>query len=102
MNNQEQWLSILEYAAQTGNSISTTRRYIKSGKIKSKQVNGKYLILCELREKKPNNEFASYEKQIARQNREIEDLRTLIMLYESNFSSPEALEELLKERLQNV
>lgn len=44
---QGQWLSILEYANYKGKSISTVRRYVKSGKVMKKEENGKYFIFVE-------------------------------------------------------
>lgn len=38
------WLSILEYANYKNKSISTVRRYIKAGRVKFKEENGKYFI----------------------------------------------------------
>lgn len=38
------WLSILEFAAYKGKSISTVRRYIKADRVKHKEDNGKYFI----------------------------------------------------------
>lgn len=38
------WVPILDYATLTKKSISTIRRHIKSGKMGSKKVDGKYFI----------------------------------------------------------
>lgn len=38
------WLSILEYANHKNKSISTVRRYVKAGRVKYKEENGKYFI----------------------------------------------------------
>lgn len=38
------WLSILEYANFKNKSISTVRRYVKAGRVKYKEENGKYYI----------------------------------------------------------
>lgn len=38
------WLSVLEFAAYKKKSISTVRRYIKAGRVKFKEDNGKYYI----------------------------------------------------------
>ncbi|MBC7386412.1 MAG: hypothetical protein H7301_09675 [Cryobacterium sp.] len=44
---QENWMPLMEYAMKTGVSLSTLRRYIKSGKVQYKSESGKYLILCK-------------------------------------------------------
>ena len=44
MDENGQWLSIMEYCLERKKSISTVRRYIKSNLVKFKEVNGKYFI----------------------------------------------------------
>ena len=41
------WLSIIEYANYKKKSISTVRRYIKANRVKYKEDQGKYYILCK-------------------------------------------------------
>ena len=38
------WLPLLEYSVQTGVSLSTLRRYIKSGRIEFRLEDGRYLL----------------------------------------------------------
>lgn len=45
MVHEQQWLPLLDYAVLYKLSVSTLRRYIKSGKVQSKLVGGKYFIL---------------------------------------------------------
>ncbi|MBT3234766.1 MAG: hypothetical protein HN353_02335 [Bdellovibrionales bacterium] len=95
------WVSILEYARIKKISISTIRRHIKAGRIKSKQLKGKYFLLlpaslrsiddCETKESRSadldNNQRYLLQKQENRELREeIADLRMLVQLLESRSS----------------
>ncbi len=44
MDENGQWLSIMEYCRERKKSISTVRRYIKSNLVKHKEVGGKYFV----------------------------------------------------------
>jgi hypothetical protein len=89
----DNWPSIMEYAAVTGNSVSTIRRHLKRGLLKFKLVQGKYFIQV------PIQDVASepcHEAQIMALKLEIErlgialrrlhnensELKTLVLLYE--------------------
>lgn len=41
------WIPLMDYAARTGISLSTLRRYIKSDKIPHRIENGRYLLLFQ-------------------------------------------------------
>lgn len=88
------WLSILDYAHLTSTSISTVRRYIKSGRVKSKQKKGRYLILVDPdrypRTEQPNSDTSILSEEIRRlqgiiksQQEELDELRMLVALYEN-------------------
>ncbi len=96
MEDKENWLSIVEYSQQTGISISTIRRRIKSNKIDFQEIGGKYFIKHNGGEKQIVDKAAEKDaecimlrlevdrlkKVIAHQREEMEDLRMLVQLYE--------------------
>lgn len=80
------WLSILEYAHSKNKSISSVRRYIKAGRVKYKEENGKYFIWDK---KYLNNKAQNLEeKEILRLKFENERLT------QENFKLKESLAEL--------
>jgi predicted site-specific integrase-resolvase len=99
MDNTGIWLSILDYAQFKGTSISTIRRYIKGGRLKTKVEEGKYFICVPAeRYQKKNEEGKSvderehlslrlenerYKMQVRQLQEEILDLKTLLHVYES-------------------
>lgn len=89
MNQEGIWLSILDYASVKKISISTIRRSIKSGHVKYKEENGKYLIWT--REVNVQKEELSTKMELEflkKRNRELEeeinDLKMLLHVYERN------------------
>jgi hypothetical protein len=44
MNNEAVWIPLMDYAMQTGVSLSTLRRHIKANKIEFKVDQGRYLL----------------------------------------------------------
>lgn len=88
------WLSVLEFASYKNKSISTVRRYIKANRVKFKDENGKYYIWVKnyqeessseekvLMELKFENERLKKENRIIKE--EINELKMLVQLYESN------------------
>ena len=88
------WLSVLEFAAHKNKSISTVRRYIKANRVKYKDDNGKYFIWVkdfktdqsseekELIDLKLENERLKKENRFIKE--EINELKMLVQLYESN------------------
>lgn len=89
------WLSLMDYVAYRDLSVSTVRRYIKANRVKYKIEAGKYFIFVaeenikrkeheeekELLELKLENERLKLE--VRSYQNEIEDLKTLLMAYES-------------------
>ena len=94
MNQEGIWLSILDYANVKKTSISTIRRAIKAGHVKYKDENGKYLIWTreivvqkEELSMKLENEFL--KKRNRELDEEVNDLKMLLQVYESNIHSEE-------------
>ncbi len=96
MQNNGQWVSIIEYAQLEKISISTIRRAIKSGTVIYKEEKGKYFVLTsknidpknkevELTRLKIENEFLKRENR--RLNEELSDLKMLLSVYEFQESS---------------
>ncbi len=89
MNQDGIWLSILEYASLRKTSISTIRRSIKSGVLKHKEENGKYYIWTKEINLKKDETTKHFEIELLKKkNRELEeeinDLKMLLQVYESN------------------
>ena len=84
MQDNEQWLSIIEYSICTKKSISTIRRYIKANRLKFKEVDGKYLIFTNKVNKKiiETDELEIKIKKLEQENLE---LKMLVDLYEQKF-----------------
>jgi DNA-binding transcriptional MerR regulator len=95
------WLSLMDYAAYRGVSLSTIRRYIKANRVKFKEDKGKYFIyvtddnFCkkELQEEK---EILGLKLEVERLRLELrkaisenEDLKTLLMAYEQQPEIPQ-------------
>lgn len=88
------WLSVLEFAAYKNKSISTVRRYIKANRVKFKDENGKYFIWVKDYKSDQSNEEKEFlelkfeNERLKKENRvikeEINELRMLVQLYESN------------------
>ena len=94
MNQDGIWLSILDYANVKKTSISTIRRSIKSGHIKFKEENGKYFIWTkQIAVEKVELSLKMENEFLKRRNRELEeeinDLKMLMQVYESNFAKDE-------------
>jgi cell division protein FtsB len=92
MNQDGIWVTILEYAHIKKTSISTIRRSIKSGHVKYKEENGKYLIwtkssLPKLDEEKIELGHKLEIEFLKRENQklieEINDLKMLLSVYEN-------------------
>ena len=90
----ESWLDIVEYSRYADKSISTIRRYIKSGKVVHKLIDGKFYIqvVGECRNKptgpstieaeKMQRENETLKKHIRAIEEEKADLQMLVHLYE--------------------
>lgn len=94
MNQDGIWLSILDYANVKKISISTIRRSIKTGHIKYKEENGKYFIWTkEIALEKVELSLKMENEFLKRRNRELEeeinDLKMLLQVYESNLNQDE-------------
>ena len=92
MTQDGMWLSILDYATAKKTSISTIRRSIKAGHLKYREENGKYYIWTKeiktscLDDKNnflPNQDFENLKKQNRELVEELNDLKMLLTVYES-------------------
>ncbi len=94
MDENGAWITLSEYAGIRGISMSTARRYVKSGRLKTKLEQGKYFIFVT---KERLQKAESPEKKILELQLELEllkqknqrlteennDLKMLVQLYES-------------------
>ena len=91
----DNWLSIMEYAAITGNSVSTIRRHLRKGLLTSKQASGKYFIQIPAKESVSKQcqeaqimalrfEIERLGIEVRRLHNENEELKTLVFLYEKS------------------
>jgi predicted site-specific integrase-resolvase len=97
------WLSISEYSNYRGVSVSSIRRYIKDGRVKSKFEEGKYKIyvsdenytlrvnLKEKEELSMRLELHELKDRIRLLKEENNDLRMLVDIYESRNSNTNEL-----------
>ena len=91
------WVSLVQYASRYSVSLSTLRRYIKSGKIKYKSEEGRYLVWDDHAHEKSTalkpsfsttsvlvseKQVAELELQLKRAQQEIAELKMLVALYE--------------------
>ena len=95
------WLSLMDYAAYRGLSLSTIRRYIKADRVKYKEDRGKYYIFVsdenyqkkEIELEKETLSLKLENESLKLKLREViaenEDLKTLLMVYESQNNPPE-------------
>jgi hypothetical protein len=99
MDIDNNWVSILEYARLKGISISTIRRHIKAGRIKSQQIKGKYFLRLPASlqgverpsevnvSESPlerNSTILSLQQENRQLREEIADLKMLVQILESN------------------
>jgi DNA-binding transcriptional MerR regulator len=94
------WLSLIDYASYREISLSTVRRYIKANRVKHKLKSGKYLIFVSdenYQKKEIETEKEVLElrlenlrlnKLVKDLNQEIADIKTLLMMYESQAHIP--------------
>ena len=92
MNQEGIWLSILDYANVKKVSISTIRRSIKTGHVKYKEENGKYFIWTkEIAIQKEELSLKLENEFLKKRNRELEeeinDMKMLLQVYETNIPS---------------
>ena len=87
MNQDGIWLPILEYASLKKTSISTIRRGIKSGRLKFREENGKYLVWTKGNSAEQrsslNDQNESLRKEVKQLREEINDLKMLLSIYEN-------------------
>lgn len=82
----------MDYAMKNGVSLSTLRRYIKSGKVQFKSENGKYLILSK--ESATSDWLVSnLELELKKAQEEIAELKMLVAIYEERLFKSEQREE---------
>lgn len=100
MNQQNDWLSIIDYSQLSGLSISTLRRRIKRQQIEFQEIGGKYFIKCDsglLSSKEQHSSTSTdeqneafflrlhiekIEKELHCLREENNDLRMLVEIYE--------------------
>lgn len=83
------WISLMDYAARKGVSLSTLRRYIKAEKIKYKLEAGRYLIYCDdsLTPEAPAPSVAKLQNDLRSAREEVEELKMLVALYEEKIAN---------------
>jgi len=102
-----QWLPLIEYAIQTGLSLSTLRRYIKSKRVQHQLIDGRYLVWMDpeqpiaartyrkkdLRVETDREALAAkvveLDNALQKAREEISELQMLIEIYENSPSSGE-------------
>jgi len=95
------WLSILEYAQYKNKSISTVRRYVKAGRVKYRDENGKYLLwvgnyISPITSTEKEALESKFElERLKKENRELQtentEMKMLIDLYEKGHMLPKKL-----------
>lgn len=93
---QGQWLSVFEYANHKGKSISTIRRYIKAGRVKYKEEDGKYYIWTK--NFFTNTQIKKEEKEIVKIRFENERLKAQIRELEEKNSELTMLIDVLEAK----
>lgn len=87
------WMSILEYASFKSISISTIRRYIKAGRVKTKKDDGKFYIYVSPEKIKDKNSKDEAHLRVQLENErlkmkiksleeELNDMKMLVQIYE--------------------
>jgi len=85
------WISILEYAKFSGKSISTIRRLIKSNKITFKKIDRKFYLMAEISHGGLSGleyENLKLKNKILKQKEAISELQMLVTIYEENNIKP--------------
>lgn len=100
---EDKWLSILEYAQYKNKSISTVRRYIKAGRVKFREEDGKYYLWVKnyvsttTKDEKENLEIKFELERLKKENRDLisenSEMKMLIQLYENGHMLPKTLPE---------
>lgn len=96
VESENEWVSLMDYAMRTDTSVSTLRRYIKSGKVQFRLEDGKYFLPLP---KKPSaaaktpstpaaGDQARLLKELQKAHEEIAELKTLIAFYEERLPQP--------------
>ncbi len=83
------WVSLLEYANQKNVSMSTLRRYIKSGKIEYRVDQGRYLVWIDSiggAHSEMETQLRHMEKDLHKAREEIAEMKMLIALYEEKIA----------------
>lgn len=109
MNNQTDWLSIIDYSQASGLSISTLRRRIKRKEIEFQEIGGKYFIRCEVVTNKQQTEDQKTEllflrleidklhRELHQLREENNDLKMLVDIYEREKAESKELPTLPQE-----
>ena len=85
--NGKTWLPLVDYAFKKGVSLSTLRRYIKSGKVQHQLTHGRYLILDDGESILDGHaEIENLKSQLQNAKEEIAELKMLVALYEEKFN----------------
>ncbi len=93
-NVSHEWIDINDYSRLKNISISTIRRRIKANQVTNKFIDGKYFILVSEAELNAgptlvnfNEENERLKKRMGKLQEELDDLRTLIAVYENQNNS---------------
>ena len=106
LQDESVWLSIFEYSKKTGKSISTIRRYIKSKRVVSQLIDGKFYIFentdginnvqadsLEDQMFKLEKQVGFLKKQLVVAQEEISELKMLVNLYEKQISQKSVISD---------
>jgi hypothetical protein len=118
MNNESDWIPLMDYAMKNGVSLSTLRRHIKANKVPYKIENGRYLLrsnepvtmereTAPMVESKPiparfaptavsaapssaSSEAMELKRRLHQAQEEIAELKMLVALYEEQLAQPKS------------
>ncbi len=89
------WLSILEYAQFKKISVSTIRRYIKSERVKTKQIKGKFFIKV-LKERYYDNSYSN-NRETLKIKLELQELKLKLKILEEENNDLKMLVQLYEQ-----
>lgn len=96
LEQETDWISLMDYASEYGVSLSTLRRHIKSGKVKYKIENGRYLLHSPFAKgvapapqaatEAGAAEVRELKLRLQRAQEEISELKMLVAIYEEQLT----------------
>ena len=92
LENNSQWVPLVDFAVKRGVSLSTLRRYIKQGKVVFRVENGRYLLRDDgsfprAKVHPLQVQVVKLESDLQKAQEEIAELKTLIAFYEDSRTS---------------